>query len=94
MMNIKTKCLALFVKLKQKLNRVLKLIDKTSSHTCIKPNVSGSLSIGKMGEDRFAPILKDGKETNCRIYLWDMEQVKRMQAIADEIHSRNRLNCR
>jgi len=44
-----------------------------------------------MGEDRFAPVLKDGKETNCRIYLWDSEDVKRLQAIGDEIH---RQNCR
>ena len=89
MMNIKTKCLALFVKLKQKLNNLVKLIAPTSSHTCIKPHVSGSLSIGEMYEDRFAPILKDGKETNCRIYLWDPEDVKRLQAIGDEIHRRN-----
>jgi len=45
-----------------------------------------SFSIGKMGEDRFAPVLKDGKETNCRIYLWDAEEVKKLQDIGDEIH--------
>lgn len=56
-----------------------------------KTDVSGSFSIGEMGEDRFAPVLKDGKETNCRIYLWDAEDVKRLQAIGDEIH---RQNCR
>ena len=55
-----------------------------------KTDVSGSFSIGKMGEDRFAPILKDGKETNCRIYLWDAEEVKRFQAIGGEIHRQNR----
>lgn len=54
-----------------------------------KTDVSGSFSIGKMGEDRFAPVLKDGKETNCRIYLWDAEDVKRLQAICDEIHRQN-----
>jgi len=56
-----------------------------------KTDVSGSFSIGKTGEDRFAPILKDGKETNCRIYLWDAEDVKRLQEIGDRIH---RQNCR
>lgn len=54
-----------------------------------KTDVSGSFSIGEMGEDRFAPVLKDGKETNCRIYLWDAEDVKRLQATGDEIHRQN-----
>lgn len=41
-MNIKTKCLALFVKLKQMLNNGIKPIDTALIHTCIKPNVSSS----------------------------------------------------
>ena len=45
-----------------------------------------TFSIGKMGADRFAPVLKDGKETNCRIYLWNKEEVKRLQDIADKLH--------
>jgi len=54
-----------------------------------KTNVIGSLSIGEMGEDRFAPVLKDGKETNCRIYLWDAEYVKRLQAFGDKLNRQN-----
>lgn len=47
-MKIKTKCLALFVKLKQKLNSGEMLIDTTSSHTCIKPHVIGSARVNKL----------------------------------------------
>jgi hypothetical protein len=69
--------------------------EKTSNENESQPDclgaVSGSFSIGEMGEDRFAPVLKDGKETNCRIYLWDAEDVKRLQSIGDEIH---RQTCR
>jgi len=49
-----------------------------------KPDVSGSISIGEMDKDRFAPVLMDGKETNCRIYLWDAEDVKRLQSIGNK----------
>lgn len=52
-------------------------------------DVNHNFSIGKMGEDRFAPVLKDGKETNCRLYIWDAEEVKRLQEIGEEIHRKN-----
>ena len=48
MINIKTKCLALFAKLKQMLNCVVKLIAPTSSHTCTKPIVSCRLFLNKV----------------------------------------------
>lgn len=43
-MKIITKCLALFVKLKQKPNSDKMPIDSMSSHACTKPNVVGSKS--------------------------------------------------
>lgn len=48
---------------------------------CYKP-----FSFGEMDKDRFCTVLQDGKETNCRMYMWDAEEVKRLQAIGDEIH--------
>jgi hypothetical protein len=51
--------------------------------------VSGSLSIGKIDKDRFANVLKDGEETKCRLYLWDAEDVKRLQSIGDRLHREN-----
>jgi len=44
-----------------------------------------------MDKDRFCTVLKDGEETNCRMYMWDAEDVKRLQAIGDEIHRQNGL---
>ena len=67
-MNIKNKCLALFVKLKQMLNYVVKLIAPTSSHTCTKPNVSGSCeaSSDKMHGD-LVPL------------VWEIEKLRRKE---------------
>ncbi len=67
----------------------MKILKLALKRLFCKTDVSSSFYIGEMGEDRFAPVLKDGKETNCQIYLWDAEDVKRLQAIGDEIHLQN-----
>lgn len=67
----------------------MKRLKLTLKRLFCKTNVSDIFSIGKMDEDRFAPVLKNGKETNCRIYLWDAEDIKKLQAIGDEIHRQN-----
>jgi len=54
-----------------------------------KTPVISRFSLGEMDKDRFCTVLKDGEETNCRMYMWDREDVKRLQAIGDEIHRQN-----
>jgi hypothetical protein len=76
--------------MKLKENNMKKFI-QTIKGFFVKPDVSGSFSFGERGEDGFAPVMKDGVKTNCRIYLWDAEDVKILRAIGDEIH---RQNCR
>jgi len=71
--------------------RLLKWLFGGKKPTLNKPTVSGSLSFGEMDKDRFCTVLKDGEETNCRMYMWDAEDVKRLQAIGDEIHRQNGL---
>ena len=44
-------------------------------------------SFGERQADGFAPVLKDGKDTNCRMYLWDREEVKRLAALGREIQN-------
>lgn len=43
--DVKNCCLVLFVELELKLNSDLLLIDCSSSHTCTKPHVSGSIGL-------------------------------------------------
>lgn len=67
-MNIKTKCLALFVKLKQKMNSGTKPIDTTSSHTCTKPTVSGSCE-----------ALSDKMHGDLVPLVWEIEKLRRKE---------------
>ena len=56
-----------------------------------KAPAESRFSFGEMDKDRFCTVLKDGQETNCRMYMWDEEDVKRLQAIGDKIHRQNDL---
>ncbi len=38
-------------------------------------------SFGAKDAEGFAPLLKDGKPTNCRMYLWDRKEVDELAAI-------------
>ncbi len=45
-------------------------------------------SFGEKQADGFAPVLKDGKVTNCRMYLWDREEVEMLSALARKIQNK------
>lgn len=46
-------------------------------------------SFGQKAEDGFSPVLKDGKETNCRMYLWDRKEAEYLAALGREIVVKN-----
>ena len=50
----------------------------------------GELTFGERGEDGFAPVYLDGKQT-CRVYLWTKEQINEIERIKDELRKEGRI---
>lgn len=50
----------------------------------------GELTFGERGEDGFAPVYNNGKQT-CRVYLWTEEQINELERIKDELRKKGRI---
>lgn len=67
------------------MNRLVKIIGNFFKTA----NVSDSFSIGARGKDGFAPFIRNGVETNCRIYIWDKADVDELMAIGRKLQNKN-----
>ena len=69
------------------LNRIKTAWIKYIKPCFCKADVTCRFSVGQRGEDGFAPLLKDGQETNVRLMIWDREEVEELQRIAAELQN-------
>lgn len=49
------------------------------------------ITFGEREKDGFSNVYSDGEKTNVRLFLWDENEVKRLQAIGEEIYKKMEL---